>query len=43
MRRPIAKSEEGWSIGLAKYITSASSAGTVKNENLVPRDYNRAG
>jgi len=31
MRRPIAKSEKDWSTGLAKCITSESSAGTVEN------------
>jgi hypothetical protein len=30
MRRPVAKSEEGWSIGFARCTTSESSAGTVK-------------
>jgi hypothetical protein len=41
MRRPIAKSEEDWSIGFAKCITSGSSVGTVENENggdLIPGD-----
>jgi len=31
MRRPIAKSEKDWSTGLAKCITSESSAGIVEN------------
>ena len=35
MRRPIAKSEEDWSTGLPKCITSESSAGTVENKNEV--------
>jgi hypothetical protein len=42
MRRPIAKSEEDWSIGLARCITSESSVGTVEDENrggLIPGDY----
>ena len=41
IRRPIAKSEEDWSTGLAKCITSESSAGTVENQNgsdLIPGD-----
>ena len=41
MRRPIAKSEEDWSTGFAKCITSESSAGTVENQNgsdLIPGD-----
>jgi hypothetical protein len=33
IRRPIAKSEEDWSTGFAKCITSVSSAGTVENQN----------
>ena len=33
MRRPIAKSENGWSTGLAKCITSESSVGAVENQN----------
>ena len=35
IRRPIAKSEEDWSTGLPKCITSESSAGTVENKNEV--------
>jgi hypothetical protein len=31
IRRPIAKSEQDWSTGFAKCITSESSAGTVEN------------
>ena len=31
IRRPIAKSEEDWSTGLPKCITSESSAGAVEN------------
>jgi hypothetical protein len=31
IRRPIAKSEKDWSTGLAKCITSESSAGAVEN------------
>ena len=41
IRRPIAKSEEDWSTGFAKCITSESSAGTVENQNgsdLIPGD-----
>jgi hypothetical protein len=41
IRRPIAKSEQDWSIGFTKCITSVSSAGAVKGQNgsdLIPRD-----
>jgi hypothetical protein len=41
IRRPIAKSENDWSTGFAKCITSESSAGTVENQNgsdLIPGD-----
>jgi hypothetical protein len=41
IRRPIAKSEEDWSTGLPKCITSESSAGAVENPNgsdLIPGD-----
>jgi hypothetical protein len=31
MRRPIAKSENDWSIGFVKCITNESSAGAVEN------------
>jgi len=31
--RPIAKSEEDWSTGLPKCITSESSAGAIENQN----------
>ena len=37
IRRPIAKSEENWSTGLPKCITSESSAGTVENQNRSDR------
>jgi hypothetical protein len=37
IRRPIAKSEEDWSTGLPKCITSESSAGTVENQNRSDR------
>jgi hypothetical protein len=41
IRRPIAKSEEDWSTGLPKCITSESSAGTVEDQtgsDLIPED-----
>src|SRR6516162_8924050 len=41
IRRPIAKSEQDWSTGFAKCITSESGAGAVENQNgsdLIPED-----
>src|ERR1700756_4778572 len=41
IRRPIARSEEDWNIGLPKCITSESSAGAVGNQDgsdLIPGD-----
>jgi hypothetical protein len=41
IRRPIARSEEDWNIGLPKCITSESSAGAVENQDgsdLIPGD-----
>ena len=37
IRRRIAKSEEDWSTGFARFITSESSAGTVEHQTEVTR------
>ena len=37
IRRPTAKTEQDWSTGFARFITSESSAGTVEHQTEVTR------
>jgi hypothetical protein len=41
MRRRMAKSENGWSIGFAKCITSVSGAGIAENHTRTPDQFCR--